>query len=118
MEVQRDELKKSPHIDRSPFGLMPYLVDTENGKVVFESRAICRCEYAKPTELKSDIASKVHSLLLVNPPADFGDAGQLDRWTRFEEACSIESTIWDVPVYGLAKELKMKKECVEQGHSN
>lgn len=35
---------------------------------------------------------------------------ELNAWQRFEEACSLESTVWDPPVYNMAKELKMKKE--------
>ena len=54
VEIQREDLKKSPHIDKSPFGLMPYLEDTDNGKVIIESRAIARCESSSPHPVRSE----------------------------------------------------------------
>ena len=65
--------------------------------------------------LTVDIALKTRSPLFIPPPAAHGDEAQTDKWLRFEEACSIESTVWDPPVLMLAKELKMKQECVSPG---
>jgi hypothetical protein len=59
--------------------------------------------------LITDLAAKAGSRLLVDRPFNAAEPG-IDRWLRFEEACSVEATIWDSPVFGLAKELKMKKE--------
>lgn len=39
------DIRKPEWFEHQPFGQMPYLVDTETGLEVFESRAIIRCEW-------------------------------------------------------------------------
>lgn len=40
------KIKSSEWLEKQPFGQMPYVVDEETGAVIYESRAIVRCEPA------------------------------------------------------------------------
>jgi glutathione S-transferase len=37
------QIKSPEWLENQPFGQMPYLEDTENGFVIYESRAIVKC---------------------------------------------------------------------------
>jgi len=43
------QIKSPEWLEKQPFGQMPFIVDEETGAVIFESRAIARCEYESTT---------------------------------------------------------------------
>jgi glutathione S-transferase len=105
------EHKRDPHISRNPFGQVPVLHDSETGIQMFEwvdssyslipllmqlrSRAICRYLAVK--------AGKGNLIPLV------ADSDYLPKLAAFEQAASIENTIWQ-PIAGALFKEGLSKE--------
>ncbi|KAI9636082.1 uncharacterized protein MKK02DRAFT_26943 [Dioszegia hungarica] len=82
------QLKSPAWLEHQPFGQLPYLVDTETGVEIFETRAMIRY-----------VASRVKSPL--QPTAD----GDLAAYARYEQAAQNEVTQFMGPTDAMAHEI-------------
>ncbi len=91
VDIFKSEQKRPEYKQIQPFGQIPYIDD--DGFVLFESRAICRC-----------VALKYGGIgRLIPDPTD------IQKTALFEQAASIEESNFHPGAYGLASENYFKK---------
>ncbi len=87
VDLLKGDHKSPEHMKRQPFGQIPAFEDSDDGTIIFESRAICRY-------LATKYRKKNPHLL----PSD------LKQYTMVETWCSVELSNWDPSIAGIVLE--------------